>query len=316
MKISAIIPLFKPDPERLRELLKVLREQTMIPDEIILVETRGAEPTQKGLNADGARRVFVRREDFNHGGTRNFAARECSGDVIVFLTQDALPADREMIERLVSPLKDPRTPAAYGRHIPRPGAKPTERFARLFNYPEESLVKDAHHKPSLGIKAVFFSNVCSAVRRKEWEEVGGFPEDIIMSEDMVLAARLIQRGYFVAYASKARVFHSHDYTLSRQFQRYFDIGAMLKRYSKPLGIPAPEGEGLRFLREQLAYLAGSGNRRWIPYALFEDAAKFWGYRLGRFSPCLPRWLNARLGLHKNYWTTGSGINGELEGDDF
>ena len=94
---------------------------------------------------------------------------------------DPLPHLRpQRIENLTKPLSAPGVRAAYGRQLARPGAKPTERFLRCFNYPEESRVTGAEDIPRLGIKAMFFSNVCSAVRREFWEKAGGFPSGIVL----------------------------------------------------------------------------------------------------------------------------------------
>ncbi len=80
----------------------------------------------------------------------------------------------------------------------------------------------------MGIKTFFFSNVFSAIRRKEFEEIGGFPENVIMFEDMLFAAKLIERGYKIAYVPEAKVIHSHDYSLVQQFRRYYQAGVSFK----------------------------------------------------------------------------------------
>lgn len=54
--------------------------------------------------------------------------------------------------------------------------------------------------------------------------MGGFPEDVIGSEDAYVAARMLLGGYAVRYATTAEVYHSHDYSVLEEFRRYFDIG--------------------------------------------------------------------------------------------
>jgi rhamnosyltransferase len=70
--------------------------------------------------------------------------------------------------------------------------------------------------------------------------VAGFPEKLILGEDMVVAARMLQAGWSVAYVSDAQVYHSHGYTIAQEFKRYFDIGVMhqdqawiLQEFGKP-----------------------------------------------------------------------------------
>ena len=95
--------------------------------------------------------------------------------------------------------------ASFGRQIPRPDASPTENFTRLFNYPETPMIKGIEDLPRLGIKTFFFSNVCSAIKTKEFKELGGFPENIIMFEDLIFAAKAILKGYKIAYVPEAKV---------------------------------------------------------------------------------------------------------------
>ena len=44
------------------------------------------------------------KEEFDHGGTRARAAELSDSDVMVFMTQDAMPADRELLAELLKAL--------------------------------------------------------------------------------------------------------------------------------------------------------------------------------------------------------------------
>ncbi len=58
----------------------------------------------------------IAKKDFDHGGTRRFAAGLSRADILVFMTQDALPADEHLIGRLIKPLiENSTTGAAYAR---------------------------------------------------------------------------------------------------------------------------------------------------------------------------------------------------------
>lgn len=41
---------------------------------------------------------------------------------------------------------------------------------------------------------------------------------------MYFAAKSVLNGYKVAYIAEAMVRHSHNYSLTEEFKRYFDIG--------------------------------------------------------------------------------------------
>ena len=60
------------------------------------------------------------KEEFDHGGTRRQAAELSDAEILVFMTQDAMPADRELIGALVGALaENPQAGAAYARQLPK-----------------------------------------------------------------------------------------------------------------------------------------------------------------------------------------------------
>ena len=95
------------------------------------------------LRAAGFEVRTIRRQEFDHGGTRQLAADalEDDADVIVFLTQDAIPADATAVASLLGAFADASVAAAYGRQLPHAGAGVAGAHARRFNYPAESRVK-------------------------------------------------------------------------------------------------------------------------------------------------------------------------------
>lgn len=297
--ITVIIPTRNAEGH-IRKLLDSLKRQS-VPSETIVIDSSSSDSTVSIAESLGAKTKIIVRGLFGHGRTRNLGVRLAAGGIIVFLTQDALPADKHFLENLIKPLEAPEIAAAYGRHIPKADAKPTEKFSRFFNYPDAPLIKDNNAFSRLGIKTFFFSNVCSAIRRKEFEELGGFFENLIMNEDMLFAGRLIKSGYKIAYVPEARVIHSHNYSLGQQFRRYFDIGVFLRENLEMLNYADPNNVGSRFLKEEFRYLMKNGYYRWCPYLAGEAVSKFIGYKLGRHYNALPLSIRRRISMHSNYW---------------
>lgn len=297
--ISAIIPTLNAG-ENIDRLLSALENQS-IPCEVIVIDSSSSDRTPEIAASHNVKTITINRQDFDHGRTRNLAASHAKGDILVFFTQDALPENRHCLENLIGPLQKSEIAATYGRQIPKEDAKLTEKFARLFNYPDIPLVKDKDDIRHLGIKTFFFSNVCSAIRKSVFVEAGGFTEKLIMNEDMLLACRLILKGYKIAYTPEARIFHSHDYTLSQQFKRYFDIGVFLKNNLLPLASVKTAGTGGRFLREEIAYCKQNRAYLSLPYALGDVIVKYCGYRLGLHFNSMPNALRKRMSMHKDFW---------------
>ncbi len=252
--------------------------------------------------------LTVSRESFDHGGTRNLAAAQATGDVLLFVTQDALPSNEFFIENLIEPLKDDNVAAAYGRQMSLPKTNLLERISKEFNYPSVSYHKSKEDLGRYGIKTFFFSNVCSAIKTSTFYKVGKFPEPIIVSEDMMLAAKCILANYKVAYAADAQVDHSHNYTLQQTFKRYFDIGGALGMNRWVLDYTSAEGQGGKLLKAQIRQLKRRQNWRWIPLWIGESMVKYAGYRLGLLYHTLPRKMRRGMSMHPRFWDRRENTN--------
>lgn len=276
--ISVVIPTFNAE-STIAGLLNRLRQQTS-ECEILIVDSSSCDRTNSMADSYGARIFSILKRGFNHGSTRNRCGWLGSGEVLVFLTQDALPCDEVCLEKLIQPLEYPEIIASFGRQISRPDANPLEKFARLFNYPDTPAVKGLEDIPRLGIKTFFFSNVCSAIKTKEFKELGGFPENIIMFEDLIFAAKAILKGYKIAYVPDAKVWHSHNFSLVQQFRRYQDAGISLRNNAWIFEHTKANREGVEFLKRQIVYLSRNRQYQWIPHAIAESVFKFAGFWFG------------------------------------
>jgi rhamnosyltransferase len=246
--------------------------------------------------------MSIARSDFNHGGTRQAAANVMNPvDVLVYLTQDAVLAHDDALVNLITPLKDPMVGAAFGRQLARAGAGPIEWHARNFNYPAESRLSSLADKDVRGFKVVFFSNSFAAYRTAALAAVGGFPDNVIVSEETIVSARLLLGGWKTAYVAEAVVRHSHNYSFIDEFRRYFDIGVLhasepwlLRRFG------AVGGEGRRFVLSEWRHLWGR-HAYLLPESVIRTVLKYVGYNLGRRVKLISRPLAAQLSQQKKYW---------------
>ncbi len=125
-----------------------------------------------------------------------------------------------------------------------------------------------------------------------------------MSEDQEWSRRVLTAGYELVYEPAAAVHHSHTYTISTAFKRFFDSGVSAERSyaSGRSGSGALRRAGARYVRGEIEWLWRTGKRRWIPYAAAYELAKFSGLQLGRRHRLLPTGLNRRLSALPSYWT--------------
>jgi rhamnosyltransferase len=282
---------------------KTLNLQGLTPDQVLIVDSASTDGTPELAEKAGYQVRRINKKDFNHGATRQMACDLLpDATFLVFMTQDAILESPQSIDRLCSAFRDETVGAAYGRQMPRADADPIERYARLFNYPGISATRTLQSRETLGIKAVFFSNSFAVYRRSALEEVGGFPSNVILAEDSIVAARMLLAGWKTVYQADAIVIHSHAIELSREFSRYFDTGVHHARETWLLKEFGGVGsEGLRFVRSELAFLWATAPTK-IPLSILRTINKYAAYQLGRREQSLPVWLSKKITDYPNFWS--------------
>ena len=300
-RVSAIIPTFNAG-EGFAELLDKLRAQTVPPHEILVVDSSSRDGTVLIAERFGARVYRLPQSEFDHGGTRNWAASMTEGELLLFMTQDAVPVDARLIERLVRSFEEEdRVACAYARQVPHEEANALERWSRLHNYPEQSAVKTKADVPRLGLRAFFCSNVCCMVRRDVFEAMGRFVEPSFFNEDLFFAAKCLLAGYTVVYNAEAQVRHSHNYTLMQLFRRFFDNGVSMRRESWILPYAKAHAAGSGLVRMQLNEIFRRRMWRLLPRLVAESAVKYLGFQLGKRYRLLPKRMRLWMSMHPDIW---------------
>ena len=282
--------------------MHMLQKQTYPIGTILIVNTEEKFFPEKGYETwQNVQIRHIETEDFDHGGTRDGAASLLDGDLILFMTQDAVPADVYLVEKLVSAFEKEKVAAAYARQLPDKDCDIIERYTRSFNYPKESSVKTKADLDRLGIKTFFCSNVCAMYRRNIYEKLGGFVKHTIFNEDMIFAGKLIQEGYAIAYVAEARVVHSHNYTNRQQLHRNFDLAVSQADHPEIFKGVKSETEGMRLVKKTAGYLFRSGH----PFRLFslflKSGAKYAGYQAGLHYRLLPCRIVKKCTMNPRYW---------------
>ena len=304
--VDVIIPVYKPERGFLT-LLEKLQIQTVPVNRIIIMNTEQKyydELVQGTSLVQDDHTMIVKhlsKREFDHGRTRNQGVRLSDADVFLMMTQDAIPADAFLVERLLSQLAGEKVAAAYARQLPGRDSGEVERYVRQFNYPEQSRVKTKEDLPELGIKTFFCSNVCAAYDRKVFDALGGFVGRAIFNEDMLFAAKAVEAGYGIAYAADAKVYHSHDYTHMQQFHRNFDLGVSQADHPEVFAKYPSESEGIRLVKSMVKYLGKKGKWNKIPYVILQSGFKYAGYLCGKHYRRMPGRLVTALSSNKEYW---------------
>ncbi len=230
--ISVLMPTFNGAAFLERVLAALAAQELELPWDLSVIDSSSTDGTREILEAARAKfpvkfaLASIHALEFDHGDTRNRLAAESSGDLLVFLTQDAIPSSKDWLATLAKNFDDERVAAAYCRNVPRadadeltrvfsandPGYADRRREVRLPS-PDEYERLSAHERRLL----YNFNDVASAVRRDIWKR-HPFPRTEF-GEDLLLARAVLEAGYTVVYDADATVEHSHDYGPRELFER-------------------------------------------------------------------------------------------------
>ena len=234
--VSVLIPT-KNGARYLAEILAAIRQQRgdFRLQEIIAVDSGSRDATLQILQDYGVTIVQIPPEEFGHGRTRNQLAAQAQGEALVFLTQDATPANDRWLHHLLAPLyADETIVGVYSRQQPRAHCHPMEwrRIveAELQGQPDSrvhSATDDVEDYERNQWRYRFFANSSAVIRRAMWERVP-FPE-VPFAEDQAWADQVLRAGYKTAYAADSLVFHSHGYGLWVNFCRHFEHAVAMRQ---------------------------------------------------------------------------------------
>ena len=205
--ISIVIPV-KDGGEALERCLRAISCQQLGREEaveLVVVDSGSRDGSVRLAREHGALVEQIAPREFSHGAARNLGASLSQGELLVFISQDATPADERWLARLSAPLRtDALLAGVYGRQVANEDATPPERYFLDFLYGPRPRLQRAGGLSELSMETTLFSNVNSAIRRELWERFP-FVEDIVMSEDQDWSRRVLLDGWCIAYEPLAVV---------------------------------------------------------------------------------------------------------------
>ncbi len=276
--VSIIIPTKNAERYLEAQLRAIFSQEDVPQPEVVIIDSGSTDGTRRIAARFPAKIISIRPEEFNHGTTRNLGARESKGEYLVFLTQDATPADGAWLKNLLKPLlEDDDVAGAFSRHLPRPGCSlPLARQIEE-EWPQaggrQRIVKQVGSREELDARKpyyVYFANTSSCLRRSAWER---FPfRDVDFGEDADWAEQALLAGYKIVYEPDSAVIHSHDYRLGEQLRQHYDYGRMVRsaRLAPTITIRQSAKTFLVSLRDDLRYT----RRRGLPIDRFYFSIPF------------------------------------------
>jgi len=266
--------------------------------EVLVVDSGSTDRTLEIVRRYPVRLEQIPPEAFHHARTRNYAAVLASGQFLVFLSQDAIPACDTWLAAFLSNFSEASVGAVYGRQLPKAASGLERRAAFATLYSDARIVKMPMDGVGLGYRYYHFSNANSAIRKMAWHATK-FPEELKVFEDVGIAKRMLDSGWSIVYEPEAAVYHSHDFPFAILFKRYFDVGVVYQR----LGIWNSNSraslwhDGWRGFQEKLALLLKEEALGAAGSSIIKDVGKYVAIQLGRNERLLPRALKKKLTLY-------------------
>lgn len=254
IKATVFIPTWQAEPY-LDELLKsVFRQKVEFKFEVLIFDTSSTDKTPEIIEKYKAKHKNLRsktitKAEFGHGKTRNEAAHEARGEIVVYLSHDAIPSHKYWLHEIVAPFSiSPKIIGVMGKQIPRPKCVPLQKyeirgafknlgpdFGTTIFYKDRFMTN-----PVYSDLVTFYSDVNSAARREYL--TGPLPyRDVPYSEDQLFGKDIINAGLYKVYAPRASVLHSNDLTLREYKHRMFDEIIGLRKIGTKINKPSIKG---------------------------------------------------------------------------
>ena len=308
----SIILLTKNGRRYIDEVLSMIfKQKTNHCYEVIAIDSGSVDGTLEILRRYPIRLIRIKPEEFNHGATRNLGAKLSRGRYLVYIVQDATPANEYWLENLVKNLEnDKKVAGACSRVLPRSSANPlikrdtlTELSGRNYKAISFISVKQEHKKLSYKEKRslVNFHNVSSCIRRDILNKIPFSP--IFFGEDLEWGKRVIEAGYKIVHEPSSIVYHSHEYSLVTVFKRNFD-DAKANRiiFNQKVSIKSVPPSILRQTIRDFKYIIKEnsiklGERiKWILYSPFYRFMQAIGQYIGANFEKIPKKLSNYLSI--------------------
>lgn len=251
--VSVIIPAYNAGV-RLNETLDRLEKQRFDGKlEIVIVDSGSTDETLSICKDHGVKLISIEHSQFSHSYARNLGAANAEGNILVFMTQDAMPDSRNWLKTLMQPVISERIAAvSCGEACPettdiyyRIAAASHRRFLGIERNDRIGSWQEGMDSRTLRINASL-NDITVLISRELFDK---YQYRYDYAEDLDLGTRLLKGGYRIKLLSGVRTVHGHDRPAGYYFKRGFVEARSLKKILKE------EGTGREKLSDAAQYLS-------------------------------------------------------------
>lgn len=244
MNIDISIIIRTKNEERwITQCLSAVLSQDVENFEIIIVDNESDDKTiEKVEQFRGrlqGRLKIIKCEEYLPGKAINMGIKKSRGKFIVCLSGHCLPVGHKWLSSLLKTFEENDTSIAgvYGRQQPMSFTSDSDKrdLMLLFGLDKKIQIKDS-----------FFHNANSMIRREIWDIVP-FDEKATNIEDRIWAQKVIEKGYTIAYAPDASVYHYHGIHQNGNAERLTNVVRILENLHEGYSGKSIEAENLNIV---------------------------------------------------------------------
>lgn len=280
MTIDIICPLYNAEKDINRLHKSLMKQKNVKINEVKYVLTESKDNSEEKLRELNIKYKKIKKNEFSHSLTREKEAFDSNADIIVFITQDVKIVREDWLYNLTKDIVAGKVQACYSRQICDNNT--IEKYTRECNYPEKSKIVSKDDIEALGLKTFFFSDASSAIKKDVFIKLNGYDnKNLVISEDMYIAYKLITNGYKIKYCADSEVIHSHAFTLKQYYDRYKDTGKFFKENSYLNNYKVNQAGGSM---AKYVFKRAIQDKNWNVIFKFipNMAARFIGMKMGKF----------------------------------
>lgn len=227
-KVSIIIPT-KNNYILLKEAIRSIEDKTDYKNyEVLIVanntEDDNAKRLLSSLSEDKRYRVLEFNKPFNYSAINNFAVSHAEGEYLLFLNDDVEVINPDWLTSMVETSQDPRVGIVGAKLIYPDGriqhagvilglmngiAEHTHKFVYAYLDKKKNIFEAGYEDSLVCIREYSaVTGACMLIKRKVFEEVGGFSEDLKVGfNDIDLCLKVREKGYKILFNPYAVAFH-------------------------------------------------------------------------------------------------------------
>jgi rhamnosyltransferase len=265
------------EAQHLGRLLHGLQNQTVLPDEIIVVDSGSTDDTPRIAERAGCVVKSISKDEFSFGRALNLGCDASSSDLIVILSAHVYPLYDTYVEHMIGAFGREGVDVAYGRQVGDHRTKFSESRIMLRWFPTKNIWDQGHP---------FSNNANAAVRRRAWEQIR-YDESLTGLEDLAFAKEVMRRGSKVAYVADAPVVHVHEETWAAIRNRYRREAIAYSRIERNSAMSLPTAVYLATKNTLADYVSAIRSRQIAP-----NLTSIPRFRIAQF---LGAWEGFRMG---------------------